>query len=271
MDMRPVGVFDSGLGGLTAVRELIKLLPAQNIIYLGDTARVPYGTRSDKSITRYTSQAIRFFREKDVRMILVACGTVSSVALEGLRDTSDIPMIGIIEPTVRKAVASSKNGRVGIIATPATIRSGAFYRALIAAEPGLSIYEKACPMFVPLVENGYVGRDNPVAALLIEEYLTPLKQAGIDTLILGCTHYPLIAPAIGKFMGDGVTLINSGQAMAEQFAAGLPRIPQQEKTGICDQYAFYVTDTADGFHQSAKLFLDGDVLGHVEKIEIENY
>lgn len=268
----PVGVFDSGLGGLSAVRELIKLLPQQKIIYLGDTARVPYGTRSEKSILRYTSQAIRFFQQKQVRMILIACGTVSSVALESLKQESRVPMIGIIEPTVKQALALTRNRKIGIIATPATIRSGAFHRALTAAGGPLQIWEKACPMFVPLVENGYIDRDDPVAALLIAEYLAPLKQAGIDTLILGCTHYPLIAPAIAKFMGPEVRLVNSGKALANAFAASLPPLssgPCEEKESAADQYEFYVSDTAAGFQQCAQLFLDGDVLNHVEKVDLE--
>ena len=214
MDTRPIGVFDSGLGGLTAVRELRQLLPSENIIYFGDTARVPYGGRSAEILLKYARQDVRFLRSHDIKAILVACGTVSTTALPQLRQESDIPILGVVEPACRRAAAVTRNRRVGLIATAASVRSGAYQRSLRQLDPDIAVTAKACPLFVPLVENGRFRRGDVVIETVAREYLEPLRREGLDTLILGCTHYPLLTDIIGDIMGPGVTLINTGEEAA---------------------------------------------------------
>ena len=211
MDTRPIGVFDSGLGGLTAVRELRRLLPSENIIYFGDTSRVPYGGRSAEILLKYARQDVRFLRTFDIKAILVACGTVSTTALPQLRRESDIPILGVVEPACRRAAAVTRNKRVGLIATAASVRSGAYQRILQELDPDVAVTARACPLFVPLVENGRFRRGDPVIETVAREYLEPLRQEGLDTLILGCTHYPLLTDIIGDIMGPGVTLINASE------------------------------------------------------------
>ena len=203
MDTRPIGVFDSGLGGLTAVRELRQLLPSENIIYFGDTARVPYGGRSAEILLKYARQDVRFLRSHDIKAILVACGTVSTTALPQLRQESDIPILGVVEPACRRAAAVTRNRRVGLIATAASVRSGAYQRSLRQLDPDIAVTAKACPLFVPLVENGRFRRGDVVIETVAREYLEPLRREGLDTLILGCTHYPLLTDIIGDIMGPG--------------------------------------------------------------------
>ena len=214
MDHRPIGVFDSGLGGLTAVREIMEVLPGTEIVYFGDTGRVPYGTRSRETIIRYTRQNIRFLKTFHIKALLIACGTASSVALQEVAADEDFPVIGVVESAARKAVRITQNRRIGIIGTRATILSGSYDRLIRALDPQAVTFSAVCPLFVPLVENGRVRPGDPILELAVAEYLTPLRDQGIDTLILGCTHYPIIAEAIGNFMGDGVSLVNSGREAA---------------------------------------------------------
>ena len=192
MDNRAIGVFDSGLGGLTAVRRLHALMPQENIIYFGDTGRVPYGTKGRDIVTRYARQDVAFLRQFDLKSIIIACNTVSAIALDVLSRENDIPIIGTVEPACRRALTMTKNGRVGVIATAATVRSGAYEKYLHKKDGTLDLFTQACPLFVPLVENGRVHRGDIVIETVVKEYLTPLKEAGVDTLILGCTHYPLL-------------------------------------------------------------------------------
>ena len=213
MDNRPIGVFDSGLGGLSVVRELVSLLPREHIVYFGDTGRVPYGTRSRETIEKYAAQDGQFLLSKDVKMVIAACGTVSSVAASVL-DRLPVPSIGVVEAPAAAAVAATKNGRIGIIGTAATVRSGAFAKAIAAKSDTAQVFAVACPLFVPLVENGWIEPDNEVTLATARRYLEPLKAQGVDTLILGCTHFPLLAPIIAQVMGDGVTLIDTGRADA---------------------------------------------------------
>ena len=210
MDNRAIGVFDSGLGGLTAVRRLHALMPDEDIIYFGDTGRVPYGTRGRDTIIKYARQDVAFLRQFDLKAIIIACNTVSSVALDLLGQENDIPIIGTVEPACRRAMAMTQNGKVGVIGTAATVPSGAYERYLHHADGSLTLYTQPCPLFVPLVENGRVQRGDVVIETVVAEYLAPLKDAGVDTLILGCTHYPLLEGVIGDFMGPDVTLIDSG-------------------------------------------------------------
>ena len=202
--MRGVGIFDSGLGGLCAVRELRRLLPEEDIVYFGDVARIPYGTRSRETVCRYAAQDAAFLVSKNVDAILVACGTVSSNALTELQAENDLPILGVVEPACRRAVKLTKNCRVGMIATAASVRSGAYAETIRRLDSSVEVISKACPLFVPLVENGRNQPGDIVVETVAREYLEPLKKAGIDVLILGCTHYPLLTDVIAKIMGPGV-------------------------------------------------------------------
>lgn len=266
MDRRPIGVFDSGLGGLTAVRELQRILPQEDIVYFGDTGRVPYGTRAPDTILRYTRQDIRFLRGFDVKALVIACGTASSVALPQIEAEYDLPILGVVSSAAAKAVRTTKNKKIGLLGTAATVASGSFARAIAALDSGISLSALPCPLFVPLVENGRVSPDDPVLKLVVEEYLTPMKEAGVDTLILGCTHYPIIAEAIGAFMGDAVTLINPAREAIETLAA-LETLPRNtEGAGTC---RFFVSDDPSGFAKNASLFLGRPVSESVSQITLE--
>lgn len=258
MDNRPIGVFDSGLGGLTAVKELRRLLPGEDIVYFGDTARVPYGSRSRETILKYARQDACFLMTNDVKAILIACGTVSTVALPGLTGDFSVPMTGIIQPTVHKAANVTRGGLVGLIATPASVRAQSFARAMRAVDPAITLFSDACPLLVPLVENGRVGRDDPVTRLVLEEYLAPMRDRGVDTLILGCTHYPMLSDAIGAAL-PGVALINSGAEAAAQIAAA--RGWDRAAPGREGQTRYYVSDNVEGFSRISGLFL-GQPLEH---------
>ena len=271
MDTRPIGVFDSGLGGLTAVRELRQLLPSENIIYFGDTARVPYGGRSAEILLKYARQDVRFLRSHDIKAILVACGTVSTTALPQLRQESDIPILGVVEPACRRAAAVTRNRRVGLIATAASVRSGAYQRSLRQLDPDIAVTAKACPLFVPLVENGRFRRGDVVIETVAREYLEPLRREGLDTLILGCTHYPLLKTMIGEFMGQSVTLVDPAKTAAHHLERMLSERglrAAQENEG---QAHFYVSDVPDSFVQTADLFLGEYKGGPVEQIAIDKY
>ena len=268
LDKRPIGIFDSGLGGLTAVRKLIELLPGEDVIYLGDTGRVPYGGRSRETIVRYALEDAAFLLRWDVKAIVVACGTVTSNAIGEVTAACPVPVTGIVESTAAKAVRCTRNGRIGILATSATIRSGAFGRAVLRRLPGAFVSEKACPLLVPLVEDGRIRPDEPLLVLASREYLTPLREQGVDTLILGCTHYPIIARALSDAIGPGVTLVDSGEetvlaAAAELAAQGL--LSDQTSGG---QQSYFVTDSTAGFAEVASLFLGGDVRGSVTRVNI---
>lgn len=192
MDNRPIGVFDSGLGGLTAMRELIRTLPNESILYFGDTGRVPYGSRGREIIRKYAKQDMNFLIRHDVKAVLAACGTVSSVARD-IGDALPVPYFDVLRPTARAAVEQTKNGKIGIIGTAATIASGSYRKEIERLAPKTEVFEQACPLFVPLVENAFVSPDDPIPRLTAERYLTPIREAGVDTLILGCTHYPIIS------------------------------------------------------------------------------
>ena len=262
MDKRAIGVFDSGLGGLTAVRRLHALMPQENIIYFGDTGRVPYGTRGRDIITKYARQDVAFLRQFDLKSIIIACNTVSAIALDLLSKENDIPIIGTVEPACRRALRETKNGRIGVIGTVATVRSGAY---LHKKDGTLDLFTQACPLFVPLVENGRVHRGDVVIETVVKEYLTPLKDAGVDTLILGCTHYPLLEEVISDFMGPDVTLIDSG---AEAANLASTQFDPNEGTGTTQ---YFVSDDPQGFDQLAELFLQEKVDVGAELVDISRY
>ena len=269
MDRRPIGVFDSGLGGLTAVRQLLELLPAEDIVYFGDTGRVPYGTRGTAVIQRYAKEDCRFLLQQDVKLIIAACGTVSSVAPQVL-SSLPVPAIGVVEPTAAAAVAATHSGKIGIIGTSATVRSGSFAQAVQALRPDAEIFAAACPLFVPLVENGWIDRDDPVTRLTVARYLEPLRARGIDTLILGCTHFPLLIPLLQDFFGDSVSLIDAGREAANACARLLQEkhaLNPVKKAGDC---RFYVTDRPDNFTEVAEMFLGRAVQSDVHVIDCQS-
>lgn len=257
-----IGVFDSGMGGLTAVQELNRILPNENIIYFGDTARIPYGSRSRETILRYAAEDVAFLRQHKIKMIIAACGTVSSVAMDD-PIVEDMPFTGVIAPAIEAACAATKKKRIGIIGTPATIKSGSYIRAAAETHPDVMIIPQACPLFVHLVENGYTDFDDPVTRLVAEEYLAPIKKEGVDVLILGCTHYPVIADIIGDIMGDDVKLISAG-AEAAKFAKeclmkeGL--LSERREKG---RNTYYVSDSTEMFEENARYFLREEVHGDV--------
>ena len=256
-----IGIFDSGLGGLTAYRALHALLPDEKFIYFGDTGRVPYGSRSHEILLRYARQDINFLRDKGVTAILAACGTISSVVLDEVAKEYDLPIIGVVDASAKAALAATKNGIVGVIGTGATVSSGAFEKKLTAGG-AKKVISVACPLFVPLVENGYIARDCEVTRLVAKDYLAPIAESGADTLILGCTHFPIIADIIGDVL-PGVTLINSGEAAAKAIAGTV-----SEKTAGASE--FYVSDNPVNFDAVARIFLGGETV-KAERVDIEKY
>lgn len=258
-----IGVFDSGIGGLTVLHEIIEALPRENTIYLGDTARAPYGTKSTDTVLRYSFENSEFLVEKGVKILVVACNTSTALALHPLRAELGLPVIGVIEPGVRRALASTKNKKIGVIGTEATIQSGAYTRALKMAEPAVEVYSRACPLFVPLVEEGWT--DNPVVDMTVRTYLESLKQSGIDTLILGCTHYPLLKKAIRKFLGAAVRLVDSAEETAAEVAVLLQQSSVARKTGK-GLHSFFVTDAPDRFVKVGRRFL-GEKVESAVRIE----
>ena len=264
MDQRAIGVFDSGLGGLTAVRHLQDLLPDENIVYFGDTGRVPYGTRSRDTIRRYTEEDCRLLLDRDVKFIIAACGTVSSVAPD-LLEQLPVPAIGVVSPTAEAAVKVTKNKKIGILGTAATINSASFEKAILALDPTIEVTATPCPLFVSLVESGWIAEDDEVAIPMVRRYLAAVKAAGVDTLILGCTHFPLLAPIIRAELGNTVTLIDSGRETASLCAKLL-----REKDALAERDGgsaqFYVSDQPEGFSRVAEIFLGKSVRETVEMI-----
>ncbi len=271
MDRRPIGVFDSGLGGLTAVRELARLMPEEELVYFGDTGRVPYGGRSRDILVKYARQDAALLRSFDVKAIVIACGTVSTTALGVLRAENDIPIFGVVEPAVHAALRATRNGRVGLIGTRASIRSGAYERLLAQGRPGVEVTARACPLLVPLVENGRFRPGDTVAETVAAEYLAPIREAGVDTLILGCTHYPLLREVIGRYMGPDTALVDVGAECARWTAAELDRAGLRTDRAQAGRHRFFVSDSTEDFASLASVFLREDVEGEVEQIDITAY
>lgn len=266
-----IGVFDSGLGGLSAVKEFLHVLPNEKIIYFGDTGRVPYGNRSRSTISKYAFQDTHFLLEHNVKMVVAACGTVSSVAGDELREKLPVPYTGVVNPTAFAAAHKTKNGKIGVIGTAATIGSHSYKLRLKKLNPEFEIFEQACQLFVPLVENGFIRRDDQIVRLVVKRYLSELKEQGIDTLILGCTHYPLLRDAIHDYMGDEVTLVDSGYETALYSAKILKEQNLLNDDTTEKQPEFFVSDTPDDFKNVAGLFLGRDMEHTVTQIDIEKY
>lgn len=268
MDKRPIGVFDSGLGGLTTVKELRHLLPGEDIVYFGDTGRVPYGSRGREVITRFARQDVGFLLEHEVKAVVCACGTVSSVAGAQLKETLEVPFFMVVEPASDAAVAATKNRRIGVIGTNATIGSGKFQEALTARLPGAEVFAAPCPLLVPLVENGHIAPGDPITTLVVKQYLDPLWAENIDTLILGCTHYPILKPVIDRFFGGAVTLIDSGQQAAMAVARYLEQQELLADRDIGGSCRYYVTDDPEGFSAVAGIFLGTQVRDSAVQVDL---
>jgi glutamate racemase len=251
-----IGIFDSGVGGLTVVHALLGAVPAEDLLYLGDTGRAPYGTKSAEAVTRYSLENVDFLVAKGVKMVVVACNTASSVALPALAARFAVPIVGVIEPGAQAAVAATRSGRVGVIATEATIGSGAYSRALRALRPELELYTRACPLLVPLAEEGWV--EGTIPRGVVDTYLASLQRSGIDTLVLGCTHYPLLKPVIAAVMGPTVTLVDSAEETART-VAGLLADRGLARTGGSGATSFFVTDVPDRFIRIGQRFLGARV------------
>ncbi len=268
-----LGVFDSGLGGLTAVKEIKKLLPGEDIFYFGDTGRLPYGTRSAETIKKYACDDMNFLLSHSVKAVLVACGTVSSTALDTLKENFDIPVFGVVEPASKKALSLTKNSKIGLLATPSTVRTGAFDRTLHALDISVEFQGVGCPMFVPLVENGYIARDCEITRTVAREYVGKLTDFAPDVIILGCTHYPLIkdivADVAGELFGKAVEVVDSGSAAAEELGVYL-REKGLLNAGTNGKTSYFVSDEPYDFSATASRFL-GEPVRDVTKIDIEKY
>jgi glutamate racemase len=261
----PIGIFDSGVGGLTVFHAIRHRLPDENLIYLGDTARIPYGTRSVSTVQRYALEDVAFIQKAGVKLIVIACNTASALAEERLVRECSAPVVGVIKPGARRAVDLTKNGSIGVIATEATISSGAYEREIRAAADHLHVYSKACPLFVPLAEEGWA--EHPVTSHVAEEYLADFRRRHIDTLVLGCTHYPILRATIERVMGNGLTYVDSGQAVAAEVAKALRERDLSATSGRAGTERFYVTDSPSRFRRVAELFL-GRPIEHVEVVEL---
>ncbi|MBI5188202.1 MAG: glutamate racemase [Nitrospirae bacterium] len=262
---RPIGVFDSGIGGLTVLKEIIKELPDEGTIYLGDTARVPYGIRSPETVIRYSFENTRFLSSRDIKILVVACNTASSVSLDAIKNSIPIPVIGVIEPGAKAAVRATRNKKIGIIGTEATIKSGSYTRAIKAIDKDVEVFGLSCPLFVPLVEEGWTEGD--VVTMITKRYLEGIKDKCIDTLVLGCTHYPLLKKVISSVIGEDVRLIDSAVEVAQEIKAtleiaGLKR--EQEEMPLRE---FYVTDSPERFIKVGERFF-GQKIEHIEKIAV---
>lgn len=261
----PIGVFDSGVGGLTVVHALRRHLPRENIYYFGDTARVPYGVKSPETIIRFATQIVEFLLEKRVKILIVACNTMAAVASQAIRDLSSVPVLDVIEAGAQGAARYTRNRRVGVIGTLATVASGAYEQAIRSHDASIQVRSRACPLFVPLVEEGWL--DHAVTRITAEEYLRPLCREGIDTLVLGCTHYPLLKPVLRAVAGDDVELLDSAEAIARETAVVLEAAQLSNPQAGPPEYRFFITDVPQRFQEVGGRFL-GRPLEHVSIVSI---
>lgn len=267
----PIGVFDSGVGGLTVAREIMRQLPNERIVYFGDTARVPYGNKSKETVTRFSRQIVRFLQTQEVKAIVVACNTASAYALDELEHEVDLPIIGVVKPGAKTAIEATHNGKIGVIATQATISSGIYKRYIEENDTSVSVVEKACPLFVPLVEEGLW--EDPVTDEIARRYLSGLIDIDIDTLILGCTHYPLIHATVGKIMGDKVTLVNPAYETARELKELLIKedLESDKRPELgTELYRFFVSDAAEKFQKFANSIIPYGILS-AKTINIEEF
>jgi len=266
LSWKAIGIFDSGVGGLTVLREIIKVLPQEDTVYLGDTARVPYGTKSPETVIRFARQIATFLANRDIKLLVVACNTASAVSLDALQAEFDIPIVGVIAPGAVQAAAVTKSGKVGVIGTAGTIRSSAYTKAIKRINPDIEVVTAECPMFVPLAEEGWT--DNAVARLTAEIYLKNLKDSGVDTLVLGCTHYPLLKGVIGQVMGETVELVDSAEETARVVRGILAARGETRPDAERGNHHFFVTDVPAGFIRVGNRFLGG-ALGDVYQVNLD--
>ncbi|NMA12883.1 MAG: glutamate racemase [Chloroflexi bacterium] len=266
----PIGIFDSGVGGLTVMRHLVRILPQEHMVYFGDTARVPYGNKSQETVLHYTRQITRFLQGKRVKAIMIACNTASAYALAEVEKDLSIPIIGVIQPGAEAASAATRNGRIGIIGTNATIGSGAYETCLHAIHPSAKIITKPCPLFVPFVEEGLT--DSPMTDMVINHYLSEIKAQDIDTLLLGCTHYPMMRPAIERYMGESVACIDPAANAAYLLKQKLQdlNLLNELPDGQVPEYRFYASDNAPRLLEFAQHILP-QLIQNIIKIDIEDY
>lgn len=264
----PIGVFDSGVGGLTVVEEIWRRLPGESVIYFGDTARVPYGPKSPETVCRYAREAAAFLLSHGVKMIVVACNTATAHAIEALQAELSVPVVGVVGPGARAAVRATKSGRIGVIGTIGTIASGAYDREVRRHFPSVKLFAQPCPLFVPLIEEGWLDRE--ATRLIAEEYLRPIREVGVDVLVLGCTHYPLIKPLLAGVLGPGIQLVDS----AAETAADVERILRERnllrRTPLPPTHRFIVSDSPLHFLETSRHFL-GDRVGEVERFDVDGY
>ncbi len=262
---KAIGIFDSGIGGLTVFKEIVKVLPGENIIYLGDTARVPYGIRSPETVTRYSFENTQFLLSQEIKLLVVACNTASAISLGAVKKEYPLPVIGVLEPGARAAVTATRARKIGIIGTEATIGSGAYEKEILRLAPDIKAFSLACPLFVALAEEGWT--DNEVAELVAEKYLSPFRNTGIDTLVLGCTHYPLLKPVISRVVGREITLIDSATETAKEVVDVLEKLKWRENGNGEGQRKFYVTDAPARFEKIGQRFL-GDAFLKAEQVAV---
>ena len=270
MDNNPIGIFDSALGGLTAVKEIEKVLPKEDIVYFGDTGRVPYGTKSALTINKYTAQNVAFLKTLGVKVILAACGTVSAVAQPNVKDCG-VPYFDVIEPTVEAAIKSTKSGRIGVIATPTTVASHAYTDRILGKDKDIEVFELACPLFVNLIESGHTSSEDEITRFIVEKSLEDMRLKNVDTLVLGCTHFPIIADTISEVVGSGVKLINSGREAARELARFLQENDILNESGKEAEKSFFVSDNIVSFSNTAEIFLGHSIEGMTKRIHIEDY
>lgn len=270
MKQNPIGIFDSGIGGLTVLREITRLLPAEGTIYLGDTARVPYGSKSRETVLRYSREVAAFLAKHNIKMLVAACNTASAYAVNRLKEELDIPVIGVIEPGARAAVEATRSGKIGVIGTAGTVRSGAYVEAIKKLNPGAHVYAKACPLFVPLVEEGWA--DDDITSAIAERYLNEMMKSGIDTLVLGCTHYPLLKKTIASVVGPEVTLIDSAASTAAEVKRVLTEksLLNAGSGGDSAGHRFFVTDSPESFTAVGRRFF-GEGLNEAELANLGEY
>ncbi len=257
-----IGVFDSGIGGLTVAKSIIQKMPNENIIYFGDTAHLPYGTKSDKQIRQYVMDDVHFLQQFDIKALVIACNTADSVARKTVQEHFDLPIFGVIKPASKRAARMTENNRIGIMATPATVRTGAYAEKIRRYNPRAEVFQLACPLLVPLVENSRYKADDPVVKIVLNEYLDQLRAKDVDTIVLGCTHYPLLEEAVRAFVPE-MTVISSSEAAAQTLLEGLQKEGLDRETGEA-QYRYYVSDDPEHFTDNARIFMGEDFTGKAE-------